>query len=416
MESENLNRFFTSVNAELKAHEKFKALIGPKLAPDFNMFSCFCPDENRLSTVLGILLDPNGVHAQGDIFLNIFIDTIEKHLKLIDLLNIVRDKVKQSKTRVLLEAQTYSIINYQRRIDILLEIGDICIAIENKPWASDQENQIIDYIEHIKNIYKSYIFIYLSGSGENPGDVSIPSETKKVLEEEGQFLALNYMNLRNWLEKCSEKAKCDRVRTFIDEFQSYISLQFEGGLTNMERDLIVDHAVKIENIGAAFSVALSWPDIAKKMINKLAGIVKKNIEGKFGHFEMEFDFDYYQKESGFSFYRKDKWKIYKIKIGFDVTSTREFFCGIVKNNEQEPNEFETKLAEKLDINFKNKEYPNTWYVWWQNFAKPFDDWNASSEPWVGICQNGSTVNEVTSCLYKVIKCVDQYFDESILNS
>lgn len=411
MESAGLDRFFATVNTELITHNRFKALVAPQFAPDFNIFSCLYPDENRLSAVIAMLLDPNGEHGQGETFLNLFLDSIEASGYSSEALNLLRQELQIGRTKKILEATTHMIESSLRRIDILLEIGNMGFAIENKPWAMDQENQIEDYIEHLKNRYSDrYLLIYLSGNGCNPGEKSLASKNRETLQQSGRFLVFSYFSMKDWVSRCAEKCRASRVRNFLEDFQSYLAVQFSGGVTVMEKKLVIEQATKKENIGAAFAISSSWPCIASKKIEELAELVSKKNEIKSCQLENGVDFEYDEKDTGFYFYKK-KWTRYRIKFCFETISTRDFLCGIVKNEASPPDKFDIKLAEKLDKNYRHKSYPNTWWTWWQYFDYPYRNWNSSEEPWIGICENGITVNLVASMLERIIDCVAKDIDE-----
>jgi hypothetical protein len=36
-----------------------------------------------------------------------------------------------------------------RRIDFTVDMGPDGVGVENKPWASDQEEQVLDYVRHL---------------------------------------------------------------------------------------------------------------------------------------------------------------------------------------------------------------------------------------------------------------------------
>lgn len=67
-------------------------------------------------------------------------------------------------------------------MDILIEIfchGEkYALCIENKPFASDQKNQLKDYADELEQRYPNqWQLIYLSGSGKEPSEYSI---SKKI--------------------------------------------------------------------------------------------------------------------------------------------------------------------------------------------------------------------------------------------
>src|SRR5438093_320110 len=97
-------------------------------APLFTPFAYLRGDEFGISRIIANLLDPNGRHSQGALFLSIFMEAFE--------LNSLGPPSGQA--RVTTEERTAA----GRRIDIVIRDKDWIIAIENKPWARDGELQV----------------------------------------------------------------------------------------------------------------------------------------------------------------------------------------------------------------------------------------------------------------------------------
>jgi len=116
--------------------EEFKKIQNSQKARglnDFNLLTTVLKyhDEVRLhSRTLGALLNPNGLHYQGTLFLKLF-------LKQIGLLDFFDN----------LELVTVG-VEY-KDIDLYLTDGEKHLIIENKIWADDQPCQIIKYINII---------------------------------------------------------------------------------------------------------------------------------------------------------------------------------------------------------------------------------------------------------------------------
>lgn len=105
-----------------------------ELAPDFSLMDWLKNDELALSRYLRFLLSPDGTHGQSALFLKGFLSLIEKSGH--DSPVATGDKVRVD----------YEVtIENGRKIDLLLTSSEGVIAIENKPWAADQENQLRDY-------------------------------------------------------------------------------------------------------------------------------------------------------------------------------------------------------------------------------------------------------------------------------
>src|SRR5438067_1440936 len=124
--------FFTAARISLDAAESADRELRLKVGSAFNVFDWIRPKENDLSDILRDLLDPQGSHGQGRIFL---------HLALSELFKLPSDTKPAEFTRptVIREAPTYD----GRRID-LIDAGSrlLSLAIENKPWAEEGKDQL----------------------------------------------------------------------------------------------------------------------------------------------------------------------------------------------------------------------------------------------------------------------------------
>lgn len=215
-----LEHFFRGLDVRLKILRKHQREFDRYLASDLNIFSLLGADENRLSDVLADLLDPAGTHGQGRLFLVAFIG----HFDLADWKYPFSDDV-----RVHRERTTTHIIANRRRVDIEITFRErSAIAIENKPWAGDQVNQIPDYLQHLHNKYhERYVLIYLSGSGSQPDINECPAMLIPKLRIK------TYRDLRDWLGICQKECESDKVRWLLSDFISYIDENF-GSLPNGE--------------------------------------------------------------------------------------------------------------------------------------------------------------------------------------
>ena len=112
------------------------------------------------SRILADLLNPNGSHGQGSIFLEKFL-CLSESLQELDL--------ELSKVHVIVEKNIGKIDSrYQHggRIDIVIEAGDKAIIIENKINAPDQKNQLLRYQRYADQTYRDgYRIIYLKPIG-----------------------------------------------------------------------------------------------------------------------------------------------------------------------------------------------------------------------------------------------------------
>ena len=98
-----------------------------------------------------------------------------------------------------------------------IELKNLTIAIENKIWADDQHNQLIDYISFLERKSNGkFLLLYLNPYGLEPTDKSI-SETDKIdLIKQEKFKIISYkqdiINLINrWISVC----EADNVTHFL---------------------------------------------------------------------------------------------------------------------------------------------------------------------------------------------------------
>jgi hypothetical protein len=195
-----LEHFFRNLSFRKRIVERTREAFAPILAPSFNAFHFIRPDENCLSDILACLLDPNGSHAQGDIFLvqflKVFCELSDPLLYLYGSISVRR------------ESHTALLTNNRRRIDLIVHFQgvapiseDFGVAIENKPWASDQADQIKDYISELQARYDhNFKLVYLSGSHGEPTSLS---------GAERELFVTNRQLIRDYaLRKCLVR-RCD---------------------------------------------------------------------------------------------------------------------------------------------------------------------------------------------------------------
>ena len=128
---ENLESLLNSVNAILR-EEKIKKEESLRRGERFNVFQIcgVAHYEVMHSTIIASFLAPNGSHGQKDLFLRLFFDVIGNNIK-----------INTSKASVYTEY-----VIEEGRIDILVEDDKgKGVIIENKIYASDQDEQLIRY-------------------------------------------------------------------------------------------------------------------------------------------------------------------------------------------------------------------------------------------------------------------------------
>ena len=134
----------------------------------FNIFDItnISTDEVRICRIIKELIDPNGSHYQGDIYLKLFVKYV---------LNMENEFSAADYSSAIVHRELA--IKNNRRIDLFIEIGTKKIPIEVKVYADDQPAQCEDYYAYAQN---SNIF-YLTIDGHEPSEYSIGKLKKKYI-------------------------------------------------------------------------------------------------------------------------------------------------------------------------------------------------------------------------------------------
>lgn len=164
---------------------------------NFNVFSILKMErkENEThSAFLEELLNPNGTHLMGNVFLRLFLEEITyKHIAYFDM--------ESAETQVEYHiSKRDNTTKEGGRIDILIkDKNNLTISIENKIDAGDQEHQIERYTNYNKN--KNTVY-YLTKYGTPASTYS-----KGALIENEAYFCISYKDtIKNWLENCLKEA------------------------------------------------------------------------------------------------------------------------------------------------------------------------------------------------------------------
>lgn len=235
---QSINLILNEIKSKIEAHNKFKKEYNRQLALDFNLFQFFKVGENKVSELLAYFLNINESHGQGDLFLKEFLN------------NILGQDFNLSTQKIICE----KIISNKRRIDIYIELPELTIAIENKIWADDQNDQIKDYSNYLeKQTFGKYKLLYLTPYSIDPSEKSIDETLKEDLIQQKKLKIIGYKQdiiplINNWIAKC----EADNVSYFLKELKKYLEIKFLGKNTlNMSKELrniIFENEREIEEI------------------------------------------------------------------------------------------------------------------------------------------------------------------------
>jgi len=219
-----LKPFFADVDYRVQLTDRLQRQLDVRLATGFNVFDLIQPDENRLSDVLAGLLDPNGNHGQGDLFLQL----------LFERLGLGTDaKLRTKDATVRREAPMRGTRKDHRRMDVFVKAG-VLLAIENKVDSPEQQDQVSDYLVDLERRGPcppgqpiQNTLIYLTPDRRSPESLN-DSELEKH-QKSGRLHCWSYQDdLRPWLKDCRRDCEAQKIRDFLSDFIEYIESHLKG--------------------------------------------------------------------------------------------------------------------------------------------------------------------------------------------
>ncbi|MBB4122957.1 PD-(D/E)XK nuclease family protein [Martelella radicis] len=213
-----VDHFFTTMETVASAATALGRRLAYELGSDLNLLNYMRTDELGLSHMIADLLDPNGVHGQGSAFLELF-------LRLCDF-NAAEVADDLSNIRVLREKRVS-----EGQIDIVLQSRMVdFLIIENKPYASEQPDQMERYASYIKraHVREGGHLVYLSGRGTESHTMNASTQE----EFAGRYATICYTSqgdrpsLSSWLRSCEARAKAPKVRVYLSDFADWVEQNF----------------------------------------------------------------------------------------------------------------------------------------------------------------------------------------------
>ena len=233
----------------------------------FTLFHGFSDEVNLHSNFIASLLDPNGDHYKGDIFLKLFLETCG-----IDYFSI--------------DTSRATVFKEFKHIDIYISDGKKHIILENKVYAKDQPTQIARYIKAIKkegaedeDIY----VLYLHPDGKLPDNQSFGDYHAKLLGENPsiKFKVISYgKEILEWIDRCkNEVSNITDLNVFLSQYKDVIEMIYNRykRIDEMETANLVE--IFKENYTAVSEIANNYQEMRKKIIDgffeKLSERLKK---------------------------------------------------------------------------------------------------------------------------------------------
>ena len=268
-EKEDFENLFVQMNKgymTAKAEADRQRAMGKHDYNIFTLFHGFSDEVNLHSNFIASLLDPNGDHYKGDLFLKIFLETCG-----IDDFSI--------------DTSIATVLKEFKHIDIYISDGKKHIILENKVYAKDQPTQIARYIETIQNEGaedEDICVLYLHPDGELPDKQSFGDFYAKLLGENPsiKFKVISYgKEILEWIDKCkNEVSNLTDLNVFLSQYKDVIEMIYDRykRIDEMETANLVE--IFKENYTAVSEIANNYQETRKKIIDEFFKNVKENLE------------------------------------------------------------------------------------------------------------------------------------------
>ncbi len=197
---------FGHIRTALNSLNQLSEELNKREAESFNLFRLLGVEFKEVEThsvFLADLLDPQGTHCQGGLFLNRFIKLF------IGKQGDRTFPLPPENSMWFIEKEKCI---YSGRMDIVLSSPDngFLIVIENKVYSLDSETQLDRYSEWLdkqRKFYSNRFLIYLTPGGDEP------------TQFEGDIIALSYReDISKWLEDSRGEIKSPKIEESVKQY------------------------------------------------------------------------------------------------------------------------------------------------------------------------------------------------------
>ena len=383
-----MHALHSTLAALSRALDLHRAAHVTKLQTSAHLFTPFAyvrKGECTVSRVIGDLLDPNGLHSQGPLFLEFFLDAFG--------FQFLRPVSAQA--RVATESPT----GEGRRIDIVICDRTWIIGIENQPWAMDGELQVADYLKEIRTRGSASAYlIYLTKDGRRPSTSSINQRQCQRALARGDLRLASYQSILNWLDACHAGCRAERVRSFLSDFRQYLRGEIMSIRRLVPYSPVVDSLLAEdtrEYLPAALEIAQHKDAIREALLEKLYAELRERLP----HWGIKGT--PMKADDGLALTppNANDW-LFCLEM---ESESRKWFYGLklVKANGGRSRGL-SALAERLRSRFRGSDGPNkhwlTW-LWFDNRTAhdpvTYSQWEDNVQPWVDIA-NGAMSSNIAS--------------------
>ncbi|MES3081181.1 PD-(D/E)XK nuclease family protein [Sphingomonas faeni] len=245
-----------------------------RTAPNFTPLEFLDVRERGLSRILAWLLNPRGSHEQGAAFL-------EEFTRWLELDDEWRRDLDNA--RVILEAPTIAItrVGY---LDVLVRLKGRMLAIENKPTATDQPEQVRRYLADLSSRrLDAHCLVYLSGTGSAPSDESIGADEFGAAVAVGTLRVRGYAAIADWMDVCAPRCVAPTVSAMLAGIKSYVLKEFSGVTDQGEVEEIGNALLSSrERLEAGLALLEAETSIKERLLATFVLKVEELVRGRRG--------------------------------------------------------------------------------------------------------------------------------------
>jgi len=201
---------------------------------DYNMVNVVRKVNHEVgmhSNVIYSLIDPNGLHYQGDLFLNLFIKHV---LKITDFGTVYEVQAEE----------VTSSLDKNKRIDFTIKSDKYFIGIEMKVNHHDSHHQLFDYEKDLREKAQEtgakVVIFYLTKDGKEASLNSVNGISYEQISFKTHIL--------NWIDVCQEEVK--NITNLNEAFENYrtvvhkITKKYKSKVVQMEDFLQEEENIK----------------------------------------------------------------------------------------------------------------------------------------------------------------------------
>lgn len=303
-------------------------IVKKNTGEDFNLFQILGMETAEVKThskFLAELLNPDGSHLQGDIFLSLFINYLNEfdesnkdHKEYL----FGDDKIKliPNKAKIVIEKFIGKKTDTEGgRIDMTIEDSENrIICIENKIYAVEQDKQLLRY-SNFANKYKEFHLIFLTLNG---------NKCSILNEDEGKVYSISYKkHIVEWLELCKKEAvSLPILRETIGQYVNLIK-KLTHQTTNIKMKKDIQKLIE-NNIEESKLIRENYDQAVNELIIRQTKILKDLFIAK-GFLESEISIERALRQNDGLYVQVKSFDETQVELGINIEILNDYFFFVV---------------------------------------------------------------------------------------